>query len=229
MLGAGALPAELRARILEHAEGNPFYVEEILRSLMASGEIVYEQDTCRWQAARELTDLAIPDTLRGVLASRIDGLDPGARYALQRAAVIGRTFTYRVLSDVVAETPFAGGKGLGSEALDAHLVALQRAQLIRERARLPEVEYIFKHHLTQEAAYDGLLKRERRLCHRQVAEALERASPERIEERPACWPTTGSKRARPSGRCTICGGPERTRLGAMPTPKRRVISVTPWS
>jgi len=62
-------------------------------------------------------------------------------------------------------------------------VTLERAQLVRERARLPEREYIFKHHLTQEAAYNGLLKRERRVYHRQVAEALERLYPERIEER----------------------------------------------
>jgi DNA-binding SARP family transcriptional activator/class 3 adenylate cyclase/tetratricopeptide (TPR) repeat protein len=181
MLGAGALPAEFSERILEHAEGNPFYVEEILRSLMASGTIVYEDDTGCWRAERDLADIPIPDTLRGVLAARIDRLDARTRYVLQRAAVIGRTFAYRVLSAIVADVPLSEEKEPASETLDAHLIALQRAQLIRERARLPEVEYTFKHHLTQEAAYDGLLKQERRLCHRQVAEVLEHTS-DRVEE-----------------------------------------------
>jgi len=180
MLGAGALPAEFSERILEHAEGNPFYVEEILRSLMASGTIVYEDDPGRWRAERDLADIAIPDTLRGVLAARIDRLEPGARHVLQRAAVIGRVFTYRVLSAIIADAPFSE-EGLYGEALEAHLIALQRAQLIRERARLPELEYTFKHHLTQEAAYEGLLKQERRICHRQVAELLEHTS-DRVEE-----------------------------------------------
>jgi predicted ATPase len=62
-------------------------------------------------------------------------------------------------------------------------VTLERAQLVRERVRVPEREYIFKHHLTQEAAYNGLLERERRAYHRRVAEALELLCPERIEER----------------------------------------------
>jgi DNA-binding SARP family transcriptional activator/class 3 adenylate cyclase/tetratricopeptide (TPR) repeat protein len=181
LLHIEALPTGFRERILDRAEGNPFYVEEILRQLMHSGAIDYEEDTGRWRATRGRADMAIPGTLRGVLAARIDHLDPGARYVLQRASVIGRAFSYRVLSAITTGCPLLEEGGL-EEALDGHLVTLQRAQLIRERARLPELEYMFKHHLTQEAAYDGLLRRERRLCHRQVAQALERFFPERIEE-----------------------------------------------
>ncbi|MFN2272607.1 MAG: hypothetical protein ACK2US_17325, partial [Anaerolineae bacterium] len=104
----------------------------------------------------------------------------------QLASVIGRIFSYPVLSAIANDSPLPMGEGPGARAqnhLLDHLVTLERAQLIRERARLPEREYIFKHHLTQEAAYNGLLKRERRVYHRQVAEALEGLYSKRIEER----------------------------------------------
>jgi class 3 adenylate cyclase/tetratricopeptide (TPR) repeat protein/regulation of enolase protein 1 (concanavalin A-like superfamily) len=166
------LPPQLRARILGAAEGNPFYVEEIVRSLMESGAFVYDAASGRWQAAGDVAEIAIPDTLHGVLMARLDRLHEETKRVLQLASVIGRIFLYRVLKAIAEE----------EGALDAHLLTLQRGQLIRERARLPELEYIFKHHLTQEAAYDSLLKKERRLYHRQVAEALERLFPDRLEE-----------------------------------------------
>jgi class 3 adenylate cyclase/tetratricopeptide (TPR) repeat protein len=166
------LDPAFRQRILEHAEGNPFYVEEILRSLMESEAIVYDEVTGRWQVARDESDIAIPDTLHGVLVARIDRLQRETRRVLQLASVIGRVFFYRVLVEIAQE----------EHELDSRLLTLQRQQLIRERARLPELEYIFKHHLTQEAAYGGLLNRERRIYHRQVAEAIERLFPDRVEE-----------------------------------------------
>jgi tetratricopeptide (TPR) repeat protein len=118
-------------------------------------------------------DIPIPDTLHGVIAARIDRLPGETRHVLQLASVIGRIFTYPVLSAI--HSPL-------DPHLLAHLVALERAQLIRERARVPERAYAFKHVLTQEAAYAGLLRRERRASHRRVAEALERLYPGRIEE-----------------------------------------------
>ena len=99
--------------------------------------------------------------------------------------------------------------------------------MIRERARLPEREYIFKHQLTQEAAYESLLRRERRALHRRVAEALEQLYPERIEEQLACWPTTGSRPGRPSRRSTTCAGPESRPRHSMPTPRRSAILTRP--
>jgi len=172
LLRVEVLPRELRGRILSHAEGNPFYVEEIIRSLMDSGAIVQDEATGRWQATRDVADIAIPDTLHGVLMARIDRLQEETKWVLQLASVIGRIFLYRVLAAIAQE----------ERELDAHLLTLQREEMIRERARLPELEYIFKHHLTQEAAYNGLLKKKRRVYHRQVAEALERLYPERVEE-----------------------------------------------
>ncbi len=176
LLEVEALPQALRERILSYTEGNPFYLEEVLRALIAEGAIAYDKGTGRWEAARDVAALSIPDTLHGVLAARIDRLPRGARQVLQLAAVIGHVFAYPVLAGVVGE-----GGDL-DEHLVTHLVALERAQMVRERARVPEVEYAFHHVLTMEAAYRGLLRRKRRALHRRVAEALERLYPDRIED-----------------------------------------------
>ena len=166
------LPQKLKRRILGHAEGNPFYVEEIIRSLIDTGAIVCDEATGRWGATRDVADIPIPDTLHGVLMARIDRLPEGAKRVLQMAAVIGRIFLYRVLVTIAQE----------ERELDGHLLTLQREGMIRERARVPELEYIFKHELTRDAAYNSLLKKERRVYHRQVAEALERLFLEPVEE-----------------------------------------------
>jgi predicted ATPase/DNA-binding SARP family transcriptional activator/class 3 adenylate cyclase len=176
------LSPKLRDRILEHAEGNPFFLEEILRSLIEDEALVYNDTTGHWATTREIDTLAIPDTLHGVLSARIDRLPIPAKRVLQRAAVIGRAFSLRVLEAIAPPPLTPAPEGEGNQTLESQLVVLQRAQLIRERARLPEREYIFKHVLTQEAAYSGLLKRERRAVHRQVAETLERLYPERVED-----------------------------------------------
>ena len=172
LLRIEGLPEGLRRRILDHAAGNPFYVEEILRSLIDGGVIAHDTASGRWQATGQVDEVAIPDTLHGVLMARIDRLQEETKRVLQLAAVIGRVFLYRVLAEIARQ----GGQ------LDTRLLTLQREQLIRERARVPEPEYIFKHELTRVAAYNGLLRRERRVYHQQVAEALERLFPDRVEE-----------------------------------------------
>jgi len=172
LLHVEALPRPLRRRILDHAEGNPFYVEEVIRSLIDSEAIVQDEATGYWQATQEVEDIAIPDTLQGVLMARIDRLEEEVRLVLQLASVIGRIFLYRALSAITCE----------ETELNVYLQTLQREEMIRERARVPELEYIFKHHLTQQAAYNGLLRSKRRLYHRQVAEAWERLFPDRMDE-----------------------------------------------
>jgi len=172
LLEVEALPRPLRERILDHAEGNPFYVEEVIRSLIDAEAIVQDEVTGYWQAMRSVEDIAIPDTLQGVLMARIDRLDEGARRVLRLASVIGRIFPQRALVAIAGE----------ESELGRCLSTLQREEMIRERRRVPELEYIFKHHLTQQAAYNGLLRRERRRLHRQVAEVLEELFPNRIDE-----------------------------------------------
>jgi len=172
LLRAEGIPAWFRERILSVTEGNPFYVEEVLRGLIDQGVVVDEGGTGHWQVAEAAAIVRLPDTLQGALVARIDRLQEDARRVLQMAAVIGRVFLYRILEAIAAE----------ERELDQRLLTLQREEMIRERARIPELEYIFKHELTREAAYNGLLKAERRAFHRQVAGALERLFPERVEE-----------------------------------------------
>lgn len=159
-------------RILDQAEGNPFYVEEIIRSLVDHSVIVHDENTERWRATREVDDIPIPDSVQGVLMARIDRLPEDVRRILQMAAVVGRIFLYRLLAAIAEE----------ERGLDESLITLQREEMIRERTRFPEPEYIFKHELTREAAYGGLLRKERQTLHRKVAVALEQLFADRIEE-----------------------------------------------
>ena len=135
--GSKGVPTRLIYRILGQAEGNPFYVEEVLRTLIDTGAIVHD-DLGRWQITQDVADLAIPDTLQGVLVARIDRLQDDTKRVLQLASVIGRVFLHRVLAAIAQE----------ERDLDDMLLALQRHELIRERARIPELEFIFKHELT---------------------------------------------------------------------------------
>ncbi len=158
------LPPRLRQRILAYAEGNPFYIEELLRSLIDSDAMVQDPATGRWRATQDVDDITIPDTLHGVLRARIDRLEQETKHILQLASVIGRSFFYQVLAELAQE----------KQSLHAHLLTLQRETLIQERAQGVDLEYVFKYQLTQEAAYSGILLKERRAYHQQAAEALER-------------------------------------------------------
>lgn len=102
LLEVEALPEDVRKRILQKTEGNPFFVEEVIRMLIDRGDLVQEED--RWIVEGEIESLDIPDTLQGVLTARIDRLPEEAKRALQVAAVIGRRFQVRVLEEVLQET-----------------------------------------------------------------------------------------------------------------------------
>lgn len=163
LLRVSDLPEAIRTRILEHSEGNPFFLEEIVRGLIDEG--VLRRDGERWIAAGTPERWIIPATLRGVIAARIDRLSPPAKTLLQRAAVIGRFFPYRTLRALSGE----GGE------LDRALAALLRAELIREWTPLPDRQYVLKHALIQEAAEASLLAEQRREIHALVARHLESA------------------------------------------------------
>ncbi len=170
LLEIAELPDTTRRLILDRSEGNPFYLEEIIRSLIDQGALIYENQ--RWRATQEIADVQIPDTLQGVLLARIDRLSEDVRRTLQVASVIGKSFLYRLL-EAIAEA---------GRQLDSHLSQLQRADLVREKTRRPDLEYIFKHSLTQEAAYNSLLVERRKEFHRKVAAALESLFADRKEE-----------------------------------------------
>jgi class 3 adenylate cyclase/tetratricopeptide (TPR) repeat protein len=173
LLRLSHLPDVLRARMLERSEGNPFFLEEIIRGLIDEGILRRSGET--WVATSDVERLGIPTTLRGVLAARIDRLAPLAKVVLQRASVIGRFFTQRELQ-ALSEP---------GEDLDRALAQLLRAELIREWARSPERQYIFKHALTQDAAYAGLLTGSRRALHAKVAHHLEGVGGDKATEQAA--------------------------------------------
>lgn len=170
LLAVADLPESTRQLILDRTEGNPFYLEEIIRSLIDQGVIVRAGDN--WRATHEITEIALPDTLQGVLLARIDRLQEDVRRTLQLASVIGKSFLFRLL-EAIAEA---------EQQLEGHLAQLQRVDLVREKSCLPELEYMFKHSLTQEAAYDSLLLEQRRDFHHRVGKALETLFAERKDK-----------------------------------------------
>lgn len=164
------LPEKVRALIMEKAEGNPFFVEEIIRSLLDARLVVRENS--HWKATREIEQISVPDTLVGVITARLDQLNDEAKLAVQAAAVIGRQFEFETLKAIYADP--------GS--LEEALAELERRELVREKARTPKRVYQFKHALTQETAYDSLLRRQCQQLHLRVAEYFERIQADRPAE-----------------------------------------------
>jgi class 3 adenylate cyclase/tetratricopeptide (TPR) repeat protein len=170
LLATPELPPNLASLIRDRADGNPFFVEEIIRTLIEQGALRREGD--RWSSTPLMETISVPDTLQGLIMARIDRLPDETKEVVQHAAVIGRTFLYRVLLAIAQASP----------SLDADLTHLERSELIRERTREPEVEYTFKHALTQEVAYQSLLSDRVREFHRRVGEAMERIFAGRLGE-----------------------------------------------
>lgn len=164
-------PPQLQRRIMEKAGGNPFFVEELVRAMLEGG-IITQDSGGRWTIDRAAADVELPDTLQGLLLARIDRLEEETRRTLQLASVIGRSFYFQVLAALAD----------ASVRLEHQVVDLLAADLIREAARAPELEYMFTHALTQQAAYSSILLKRRREFHRRVGEVMERLFPLRLEE-----------------------------------------------
>ena len=162
LLAIESIPDAL-AQIISRAEGNPFYIEEIIRAAIEANAIVPRGG--QWHIASDLNLQAVPDNLQGIIMARIDRLLDEARRALQLASVVGRTFRYLTLNWLSTAAALAH--------LDSDLTDLQRAELIREQARIPELEYGFAQAMFREVAYESLLVRDRRTYHRLVGEQLE--------------------------------------------------------
>jgi ABC-type transport system substrate-binding protein len=160
LVGATALPDAVQRRLLASAEGNPFFLEELVRSLVDAGALVREDDSWRFDHA---VDVEVPPTVEKVILARIDRLQPAPRDALMAASVLGRQFGLPLLEAL------SGGDGSILRALSD----LQRLDFVRESRRWPEPEYRFKHALIQEAAYRTLVTEERTRLHRKAADWLE--------------------------------------------------------
>jgi len=163
-LRVAALPEPVAALLREKAEGHPFFSEELAYALRDSGLITIAHGVCRLASgAGDLRGLNFPDTVQGVITSRIDRLTPQQQLALKVASVIGRVFTYHILHDI---HPIADDR----PQLASDLMSLERLDITPLEMPEPELAYIFKHIITQEVAYNLMLFAQRRTLHRAIAE-----------------------------------------------------------
>jgi class 3 adenylate cyclase/tetratricopeptide (TPR) repeat protein len=169
LTGSEVVP-EIKELILNRATGNPLYMEEVTQTLIENGSI--RKKDAQYILSQKPSEVQVPDTIQGIIAARMDRLDENLKRIMQVASVIGREFAFPVLQAIT---------GI-EEDLKSHLLNLQRLELIYEKTLFPELEYIFKHALTQEVAYNSLLQQRRKEIHEQIGRAIETLYPDRLEE-----------------------------------------------
>ena len=170
VLEAESLPPELGALIAQKAEGNPFFVEEVAKSLLEEGALRRVEG--RVELARPLGAEAVPDSIHGVLMARLDRLGDEPKHALQIASVIGREFAVRLLERIHEV----------GDRLHPLLAELRGLELIHEKAVQPEIAFMFKHALTHDVAYASVLAERRKALHRIVGSAIEELYADRLAE-----------------------------------------------
>src|SRR2546430_1807941 len=170
-MGQGPSPAPLKQLLIARTEGNPFFLEESVRTLVEVGVLVGEPGAYR--LAQALPTIQVPATVQAVLAARIDRLPPEEKRLLQTAAVIGMEVPLALLQ-AIAELP--------EDALHRGLAHLQAAEFLYETRLFPEREFAFKHALTHEVAYGGLLLERRRALHARIVEVSEAFTGDRVAE-----------------------------------------------
>ena len=163
LLGGGVPPSAIRDTLLRRSGGNPFYLGELVRALVESGGLERNASSGKWTITERYAAMPLPSTIEGVILDRIDRLNEHAKHVLKAAAVVGRTFQYRLLRAVVGN----------ESAVDHALLQLQRAELIDEKLASSEAEYVFRHPLIQQAAYESVLEDRRREMHLRAGRGIE--------------------------------------------------------
>jgi class 3 adenylate cyclase/tetratricopeptide (TPR) repeat protein len=171
LLGQDARLMALKQFLITRTEGNPFFLEESVRTLVETGVLAGEPGA--YQLAQALPTIQVPATVQAVLAARIDRLMPEDKRLLQTAAVIGTEVPLPLLH-MIAELP--------ETTLHRSLTHLQAAEFLYETQLFPERAFTFKHALTHEVAYGSLLQERRRALHAHIVEAIEARSPDRLSE-----------------------------------------------
>ncbi len=167
--GAEVVP-ELSELILKRAAGNPLFMEEFTHTLLENGCIQRKDN--QFILSKTFAEIQVPDTIQGIIAARMDRLQDTLKRVMQVASVIGREFAFRILRTITGMR----------EELKSHLLNLQGLEFISEKQLFPELEYIFKHALTQEVAYNSLLHKRRKEIHEKIGRAIEEIYPDRLEE-----------------------------------------------
>ena len=170
LLKTHAVPKDLQQFIRDKVEGNPFYLEEAINSLVESKILVPENGD--WKVSGPITKTEISASIQGVIADRVDRLEQESKRTLQEASVIGRSFYYNILKRI----------SVIKDNIDKSLSGLERFDIIKTKSIQPHLEYIFKHALTQEVVYNGLLKKERREIHERIGLTIEQLFSNRLPE-----------------------------------------------
>ena len=174
MVGGVELPAELQQLILSKGEGNPFFIEEVVRVLI-DNRIIKKMPNGTWKLAGNLAGIELPDTIHGIIISRIDRLLEIDRRILRVASVVGRIFAYRVVSSVQ-------NYGSTEPIVREHLDYLQNLGLT-ELFQVESLLYRFKHLTTREVVYESLSFEQRRTLHRRIADFYEHVFADSLGER----------------------------------------------
>jgi class 3 adenylate cyclase/tetratricopeptide (TPR) repeat protein len=169
ILQTTAVPEALRCFVQEKVGTNPFYLEEMINSLIESG--ILRDDKGTWRLTRSINEFNIPSTIHAVISSRIDRLDKAAKHLLQEASVIGRTVPYEALKNITHY----------GDALDQLLERLEALDLLRRTSQSKQ-KYIFKHALIQDVVYNSLLKKDRQIMHQRIGSRIEQAMGDRLPE-----------------------------------------------
>jgi class 3 adenylate cyclase/tetratricopeptide (TPR) repeat protein len=171
LLGNDPTLKPLRQLLIERTEGNPFFLEESVRTLVETNAL--EGEWGRYHVAKTIESTQMPATVQVVLAARIDRLSPEDKRLLQSAAVIGEGFPFVILQAIVE---------FSEEELRRGLAHLQAAEFLYETSLFPDLEYTFKHGLTYQVAYNSLLAERRRALHAQILATIEQLYPDRLAE-----------------------------------------------
>src|SRR5712692_6867293 len=171
LLGTGPGFEDLERLLIERTQGNPFFLEESVRALVETQALMGDRGAYR--LAGPIQSLQLPATAQAILAARIDRLAPEDKRLLQAAAVVGKDVPFALLQ-AIAEDP--------EEHVRQSLARLQAAEFLYEARLFPELEYTFKHALTHEVAYGGLLKDRRNALHARIVEAMERLHADHLDE-----------------------------------------------
>jgi class 3 adenylate cyclase/tetratricopeptide (TPR) repeat protein len=161
LLETDDIPKNLRGFIRDNIEGNPFYIEELINTLVTSEAL--SKVSGQWVLTNKMDESLISTNIQGVLTGRIDRLESDTKRILQEASVIGKTFLFEILQRISAV----------KYDINRHLLLLERLDFIRAKSIQPTLEYIFKHTLTQEVVYNGLLRAERKEIHEKIGLAIE--------------------------------------------------------
>jgi predicted ATPase/class 3 adenylate cyclase len=161
---------DLKELIINKAAGNPLFMEEFTQNLLENGTIEKQDNV--YIVSKNISGIQIPDSVQGIISARMDRLEDNLKRTMQVASVIGRDFAFRILQSITGQ----------EEELKSNLLNLQGLEFIYEKQLFPELEYIFKHALIQEVAYQSLLQQRRNEIHENIGKAIEEIYSDRLEE-----------------------------------------------